>query len=145
MTVTATLARRPSDEALAGFNRPQQDDDNPLGGGDDDDQQSDDVAARNALGIAVQPLTPIIARQVGVPEDTRGVVVAGIDPASDAAAKGFKRGDVILSINQRPVLTGADVAAAVNAARAAGRNNVLLYCASRRCPADLRPVKLSAK
>ncbi len=145
-TVTATLVERPSEEQLAGFNRPQQDDDQGFGnGGGDDDQQSDNVAARNALGLSVQPLTPVIARQVGVPEDTRGVVVAGVDADSDAGQKGFRRGDVILSVNQRPVLTGADVAAAVNAARAAGRTNVLLYVRRGSAQPLYAPIKLKAR
>ena len=125
VAVTAVLIERPSEETLAGFSQQQPGDDGTLNDGDD--QQADSVAATNALGLTVQPLTAIIARQLGVPEGTQGVVVSGTDPSSDAAAKGFKRGDVILQINQRPVVSGADVAAAVNAARAAGRTNVLVY------------------
>jgi serine protease Do len=143
MTVVATLIERPSDDVLAGFNRPQQDD--GALGGDDDDQQSDDAAARNSLGIAVQPLTPIIARQVGVPEGTQGVVIGGTDPSSDAAQKGLKRGDVILTINQRPVLSAADVAAVVNAARAAGRANVLIYARRGGSQPQYVPVKIKTK
>ena len=142
VSVVATLVERPSEETLAGFNQQQQSDDGQLNG--DDDQQSDDVAARNALGLSVQPLTPIIARQVGVPEDTKGVVVAGADPSSDAGAKGLKRGDVIISINQRPVLSAADVAAVVNAARAAGRNNVLVYLRRAGAQPFYAPLKLKA-
>jgi serine protease Do len=141
MSVVATLVERPSDEQLAGFNTQQQDD-GTLGG--DDDQQADDVAARNALGVTVQPLTAIIARQIGVPEGTQGVVVSGTDPSSDAAAKGLKRGDVILTINQRPVLTGADVATAINAARAAGRSNVLVYARRGGAQPQYVPIKLKA-
>ncbi|CAM3108057.1 putative periplasmic serine endoprotease DegP-like [Sphingomonas antarctica] len=139
LSVVATLIERPSEEALAGFNQQQQGDDGTLGG---DDQQADTVAATNALGLTVQPLTAIIARQIGVPEGTQGVVISGADPSSDASAKGLKRGDVILQINQRPVVSGADVAAAVNAARAAGRSNVLVYARRGSAQPQYVPIKL---
>jgi serine protease Do len=143
VSVLATLVERPSDEQLAGFNQQQQDD----GSADNnDDQQADDVAARNALGLTVQPLTSIIARQVGVPEGTQGLVIAGVDPSSDAGQKGFKRGDVIMMVGSRPALSANDLAAAISAARAAGRQNVLVYV--RRgagqpfyAPLKLKPAK----
>jgi serine protease Do len=140
-TVVATLIERPSDEALAGFNQQQQDD-GTLNG--DDDQQADDVAARNALGLTVQPLTPIIARQIGVPEGTQGLVIAGVDPSSDAGIKGFKRGDVIMMVGNRPAQSANDLTAAVAAARAAGRQNVLLYVRRGAGQPFYAPVKLKA-
>ncbi|MBA3897728.1 MAG: Do family serine endopeptidase [Sphingomonadaceae bacterium] len=140
-TVTATLGERPQEDALAAGN------DN--GGGEDglapDDQKSVDSATRDALGLAVQPLTPEIARQLSVPETTRGVVIGGVDPSSDAAAKGLQRGDVILSVNQRNVTTTTEVSAAVAAARAAGRTNVLLYVQRGAGQAIYRAIKLKAK
>jgi serine protease Do len=72
-------------------------------------------------------LTPEIARSLRITDAaTRGVVVASVDPASDAAAKGLQTGDVIISVNQRPTRTPEEAAAAVEAARTAGRNSVLL-------------------
>ena len=55
-----------------------------------------------------------------------GVVVTAVDPNSDASDKGIQRGDLILSVNQQPVTTPAQVQAAVEAARRAGRTSVLL-------------------
>ncbi|WP_230770924.1 Do family serine endopeptidase [Sphingomonas sp. Leaf4] len=97
----------------------------------DPNGQPDTPPSGNALtataGIAVQPLTPAIARQLGFDTATRGVVVAGIDPDSDAAAKGLKRGVVILTVDRQPVTSSADLARLVQAARSAGRKNILLY------------------
>ncbi|WP_136162878.1 DegQ family serine endoprotease [Sphingomonas flavalba] len=121
MTVTLTVGERPPEEQLAAS----------LGQGDgfdseDDDSESSQQAAQASLGVAVQPLTPAIARSIGVPADVKGVVITGVDPSSDAASKTLKRGDVILSINRRPALTAQDVTAAVREATAANRTSVLL-------------------
>ena len=79
------------------------------------------------LGLAVQPLTPQIARSLRLDPGVRGVVVTAVDPSSDAAAKGFGRGVVITRVNNTPVVSAADLARAVQEARSAGRKQVLLY------------------
>jgi serine protease Do len=58
-----------------------------------------------------------------------GVAVAGVTSSSDAAAKGLRRGDVILRAGTREVATADDVSAAVAEARKAGRGSVLLQVA----------------
>jgi serine protease Do len=121
MTVTATLAERPTDEQLASIIG------NDNGGGlGDEDSKATGNAAREALGLAVQGLTPDLARSLNVPPGTRGVVIGAVDPSSDAAGKGIQRGDIITSVNQQAVGTTAEVTNAVNAARTAGRGSVLV-------------------
>lgn len=131
MTVTATVGERPPEEQLAA--RLGGDDD--AFSKDDDDGKSQEQAAQASLGLAVQPLTPAIARQVGVPATVRGLVIGGVDPNSDAAAKGLQRGDVIVSIAGRPATTAADVRAAVQEAAAAKRSSVLLLVQRGKNPA----------
>ena len=119
MTLTAVVGERPPEDQLAAT-------------GDDGDQGSATPApnaqsTRQSIGLALQALTPDIARQLGVAATVRGVVVAPIDPNSDAAAEGIQRGDIIQSINPRPVASVADAAAAVDAARKAGRGTALLF------------------
>ena len=48
-------------------------------------------------------LTPEIARQLGLPPTTAGVVIAGVEEGSAAEAAGLREGDVILEINRQPV------------------------------------------
>jgi serine protease Do len=120
-TVTVTVGERPPEEQLAAR----------LGGNDEDFSTEDEGASTReaptgSLGLAVQPLTPGIARQVGVPADTRGVVIASVNPTSDAASKGLRRGDVILSAGNRPVTSGEQLQAAISEAERAGRTSVLV-------------------
>ncbi|MEH3047475.1 Do family serine endopeptidase [Sphingomonas adhaesiva] len=133
-TLTATVATRPSEDQLASL----------TGAGDDDDAMPDDGAqatAPSSIGVTVQPLTPQIARQVGVDSTVQGVVVSAVDPSSDAGQK-LKRGDVISSINSQPVRTAADVARIVAAAKSAGRPQVLLNITRQRTSGVFIPVKI---
>ena len=135
-TVSATVGTRPSEDQLAG--KASEDDDGIPGG----DGASGQPAAANSLGLSVLPLTPSIARSLSVDAATQGVVVATVDPSSDAGLKGLKRGDVITAVNSQPVRTGADVARAVNAAKAAGRAQVLLLISRGKTNGVYIPVKI---
>ena len=75
-----------------------------------------------------------MARRGNLPAGTNGVIITGVDPASDAAEKGIRPGFVILSVNQQPVRSPNDVAAAVDSARRAGRTTVLLLVKSGNNP-----------
>ena len=135
-TITATVATRPSEDQLAQVNGTDD------SFGDDNSSSPDAVApASNPLGITVQPLTPAIARQVGVDSTVQGVVVAAVDQSADAAQK-VKRGDVITSVNATPVRTAADVLRAAQAAKAAGRPQVLLNVQRGRAAGGFIAVKL---
>ena len=121
MTVQVTTAQRPTEEALARID------------GQDDGAEGEGAApnggsaqAQRALGLGLTPLTPDLARRVNLPPDARGVVVTAVDPSSDAAERGLQRGDLIISVNNRPVATAADVVAAVAEARRANRTGVVL-------------------
>lgn len=51
---------------------------------------------RGWLGVAVQPLTPEIAKALGL-ESTRGALVSQVRPGSPAQAAGIEHGDVIVA------------------------------------------------
>ena len=116
------------------------------GGNDDDGMPGDDdegavAPASSSIGVTVQPLTPQIARAIGVDSTVQGVVVSAVDPSSDAGQK-LKRGDVISSINSQPVRTAADVARVVAAAKAQGRPQVLLNITRQRTSGVFMAVKI---
>lgn len=130
-TVQIEVAQRPTDEELARQNGIEQP--NGAQGADDGDKPENEresagqVSARASLGLTLQALTPALLQQMGVRDATvRGVVITNADPNSDAAQKGLRAGDIILSINQAPTTTPEQVVAAVEAARRAGRRTVLL-------------------
>jgi Do/DeqQ family serine protease len=57
---------------------------------------------RGWLGVRIQALKPDLARSFGL-EKPRGVLISGILPDSPAAKGELKRGDIILSIDGKPV------------------------------------------
>ena len=72
--------------------------------------ESEHAGDKSALtGVEVRNLTPDIARQLGLPAATKGVVVTGVSPDSSAASAGVEPGDVILEVNRQPVRSVADL------------------------------------
>lgn len=103
-TVTVTINRDGKDqdikvklgEAQSAGARSQREEGGPSEGG-------------GKLGIAVQPLTPDIARQLGLRPGTAGLVISDVDPSGPAAEAGIQPGDVIVEANRQPVRSGADL------------------------------------
>lgn len=87
------------------------------------DLQQDGRVARGWLGVSMQPLNAELASALRLP-DTRGVLVAGVEPGSPAATAGVKAGDVVIGIDGRPVAVARDLAVAV--AEAAPRSTATL-------------------
>lgn len=54
-------------------------------------------------GVTVQDLTPEAIDRLGLDKDTAGVLVTSVDSGSAADEAGLARGDVIMSINRKPV------------------------------------------
>jgi serine protease Do len=148
MTVNAVVGKRPTEEELANQSfDPDQQDDNSFGDNSDGQQQQQKQAqtaglVQKSLGVAAVPLTPQIARQLGVSEDTRGVVVTGVDSSSDAGAKGLQRRDIILSANYRMLATMADLEAVVRQAKTENREAVLLRVQRAGQPPIYLPIRL---
>lgn len=59
--------------------------------------------ARGWLGVAMQPLTPEIARHLGLDGDVQGVVVSEVIPGTPADRSKLRSGDVIVEWNGRAV------------------------------------------
>ncbi len=93
-----------------------------IGSGDDDGKPDKSSLELSQLGLTLMP-----ARNGG-PKD--GVVIAEVDPSSDAAEKGIKPGDVILEVSGQPVAAPEDVVTGVKKAQDLKRSAVLLHVKS---------------
>jgi len=132
-TVTVTIGERPTEEELARLNGVEEE--TPVTEPAESQQSSSQKAARDSLGLTIQPLSPEIARSLKLNDvNLRGVVVSAVNASSDAAGKGVQPGDVILSINQRATRTPDEAAAVVTAARTAGRKSVMLLVRRGNAP-----------
>src|SRR5262249_33594362 len=65
------------------------------------------------LGVQVQPLTPDLAQQLGVPDGTHGLAVMGVQPGSPAERAGVREGDLIVSVDGQSVNSVADLRSAL--------------------------------
>ncbi len=61
------------------------------------------TVSRGYLGVTTETVTPDVAEQLGLPRDTKGVVVSDIVPGSAADKAGLKRTDVVLGVNGHAV------------------------------------------
>jgi len=137
VALNVTLGKRPSEAEL---NQQSQtfdpDSEEPMEPG------TSDGTIEEKLGLQVLGMTPQIARSLGVPVDTQGVVIGAVDPNSDAARKGLRRGDIILSANYQELASVEDLLAQVNAATSEGREAMLLRIQRRTQQPAFIPIRL---
>ncbi|MEE4315589.1 MAG: PDZ domain-containing protein, partial [Erythrobacter sp.] len=137
LAVNVTLGKRPSEAELRQQTQTfDPDAEEPMAPG------SSDGTIEEKLGLQVLGMTPQIARSLGVPPETKGVVIGAVDPNSDAARKGLRRGDIILSANYQDVASVEDLLAQVNAATGEGREAMLLRVQRRTQAPAFIPVRL---
>jgi serine protease Do len=93
------VAQRPEEDAVAS-----------RGGGEEGAPEGDKSPK---LGVSLAPVTPEIARQLGIAAEEGGVVVAEVVDGGPAQRAGIRQGDVIVELNRQPVKKVEDVAGAV--------------------------------
>jgi serine protease Do len=59
--------------------------------------------ARGYLGVSIQPLTPELAKEFDLPDESSGALVGEVTSKSAAAKAGIKDGDVIVELNGKKV------------------------------------------
>jgi len=72
------------------------------------------------VGLALRPLTPELAERLGVAPGTHGLVISSVRPDAAAARAGLRPGDVLLSVDRRPVANARDALQQLAAARPGG-------------------------
>ena len=135
-TLAITVGERPTEEQIAKIGG----NDNGAGGA-----APSPTSPQRALGLSLAPLTQEVARAANLPAGSHGVIITTVDPNGDAADEGLQRGDLILSVNNQLVTQPAQVVAAVDAARRAGRTSVLLLVKRGNAPEAFVGVNLSAR
>jgi serine protease Do len=84
-------------------------------------------ASRSSLiGLLLAPLTDELRTKHNLGKDVKGVIVLEVDPASPAAERGVKVGDVIVEVAQDAVTSLDDIVKSVDKVKKAGRKAVLL-------------------
>jgi serine protease Do len=133
--LTATVGTRPTEEQIARSNF------NPDEEKEFDGETVDAEAKylRQALGISAIPVDSSIARRLGLPADTKGLII-DVAGSGSAAQAGMQRADIIVSANYKPVATVADITAIIKAAKTAGRANILLGVKRRGGPTQYAAV-----
>jgi serine protease Do len=107
-TVSVTLGQRPTSLELGQKSAANE------GGGEEGNAEGGNASAR---GITVEPLTPEIAQQIHAPSNIHGVVVNDVDQSSAAADSGIGQGDVITSVDRKPVNSVQDFKRLMNEAQ----------------------------
>lgn len=137
VAINVTLGKRPSEAELQAQTQTfDPDAEEPMEPG------TSDETIEQKLGLQVMPMSAAVARSLGVSADLQGVVIAAVDPNSDAARKGLRRGDIILSANYQPVASVEALLAQVEAATAENREAMLLRVQRRTAPPAFVPIRL---
>ncbi len=116
-TVNIRAGARPSESELAS-------NDNSGGARPGAPARPGGPATQQVLGLQVSGIDAAARTRYSLPATLNGVVVDSVRQGSDAAEK-LRRGDVITSVNQRPVTTAAEMSAVIDAAKKSGRTSVL--------------------
>lgn len=111
-TVSVTVGERPENPLT----------DNAGNGGDDNITEDSD----GPLGVSVKPLDRETRGELGLDADEAGLVVTEMESDSPLRDAGIRSGMAILEINGRPLRSQDDMERAIEAAREAGRDKVLV-------------------
>uniref|UniRef100_UPI00131D5874 PDZ domain-containing protein n=1 Tax=Beijerinckia sp. L45 TaxID=1641855 RepID=UPI00131D5874 len=60
-------------------------------------------------GITAVNLSPAVAEELSIEDNKEGVVILDVAPDSNAATVNFKKGDVLLSVNEKPIANTKDL------------------------------------
>ncbi|PQM28566.1 protease [Sphingopyxis lindanitolerans] len=140
LTLNAVIGTRPPEEQLAGTSFDPEDEQAMP----DDPKGTADTTIQTELGLAVQTLTPDIARAIGVDTGTKGLVIGAASANSDAGRKGLRRGDVIVTANRAPVTSSDALAKVIADAKKAGRDAVLLEILRRGGPSAFIAIRIKS-
>ena len=68
-----------------------------------DSLQKTGKVVRGWMGVAIQEITPALAKSFKLPEQRKGVLISDVNENGPSAAAGVKRGDVVIAFNGKEV------------------------------------------
>ena len=95
-----------------------------------DEPAAEKPVTQKVLGLDLAALSKDLRGKYKIKESVKGVVITGVDGASDAAEKRLSAGDVIVEVAQEAVTNSADVKKRVDQIKKDGRKSVLLMVAN---------------
>jgi serine protease Do len=101
------------------------------------------LVTQKALGLDLAGLSKDLRSRYKIKESVKGVVITGVDNASDAAEKRLSPGDVIVEVAQEAVANAADIKKRVEQLKKDGKKSVLLLVSN--ADGELRFVALSVQ
>src|SRR5579862_1946634 len=107
------------------------------------DEPAEKPVTQKALGLDLATLSKDLRSRYKIKDTVKGVVVTGVDNASDAADKRLSAGDVIVEVAQEAVSSAADIKKRVDQLKKDGKKSVLLLVSNG--DGELRFVALSVQ
>jgi serine protease Do len=108
-----------------------------------DDSAADKPATQKALGLDLATLSKDLRGKYKIKDSVKGVLITGVDGASDAADKHLSAGDVIVEVAQESVSSAADIKKRIDQLKKDGKKSVLLLVSNG--DGELRFVALSVQ
>src|SRR6266566_4675245 len=107
------------------------------------DEPAEKPVTQKALGLDLATLSRDLRTRYKIKDSVKGVIITGVDGASDAADKRLSAGDVIVEVAQEAVSNAADIKKRVDQLKKDGKKSVLLLVANG--DGELRFVALSVQ
>jgi serine protease Do len=90
-------------------------------------EASQNGGGKGRWGVGLADLTPDLREQIQAPKSVEGAVIENVRPGSPADNASLQQGDVIVSVNRKPVHSAADVAQALSSVPAGQDALVLVW------------------
>jgi serine protease Do len=107
------------------------------------DQPAEKPVTQKALGLDLATLSKDLRTRYKIKDSVKGVVITGVDGASDAADKRLSAGDVIVEVAQEAVANAGDIKKRIDQLKKDGKKSVLLLVSN--ADGELRFVALGVQ
>ncbi|MFM1919740.1 MAG: hypothetical protein RLZZ303_1374 [Candidatus Hydrogenedentota bacterium] len=109
-----------------------------------DEWQADQQVAsadNGLLGMQLRPLTPDMIERLGLEPETKGVLIANVEPRSPAEEANLMPGDIIIEVAQKPVGSPAELREAFEREGKPGKSVLVRFIRGNR-DADITVVRV---